>query len=691
VRYTPTKDLNGIVVLGASNLSNRFTVNSYEFELISQGESLNIPYFRARSFFYEVLRARLEYHGFWSSACNKYYRLNEDSVVDRKFRIFHGIFFRFEVLGDGSILLVLDPLTRIVSYDTVYELASQWGYAKAKNILKDRYITVLVARKGGLSRSSLKVHSFKPDLRAGVDKIIEVEGRKYTIKEYYSGYLRLPKVADLIPDDAPIIEARPRNSNKILYIASSMAYLNYKTNEISPDYVKEIEEWVFIKPEQRLTLTRSFLNSINPLSHPYNKNIGLFEFEEEPIMLSEGKAGVFNPPKLKFGRDAKVVDLSNYTKFFKKSIQELGVAKEISIPINSKLAVVYPENYITDHEARSFYKDIAIASRKIFNISLPQDPFLWGYRDNPSSVVNNYNRFKDRVLAAIVILRSDEDELYGFYKKLFKDKVSQMATVRLVRLKEQLPRKKLHVYKNAVINLASGLLGKLGLRPWLLERRLKANAYVGIDLLPERAAVLTLMDGCGNYIGESWVTLRGSKISSNDIHDSLYQLIIEKLGDLYVGKEFSIVFMKDGDIYEEEVEGIKGFINSITSEYSMIKYAVLSIKKSVPYRVYAYRNNKASYPNVGSYTILGESCGILASSGYPIIKNRLAKPMLIELIEASPEKWYSIYDALQESYELSFTHWATLTQKTKYPAPIKYADDLSSLVSKGITIAGPPL
>lgn len=39
VRYTPTKDLNGIVVLGASNLSNRFTVNSYEFELISQGES----------------------------------------------------------------------------------------------------------------------------------------------------------------------------------------------------------------------------------------------------------------------------------------------------------------------------------------------------------------------------------------------------------------------------------------------------------------------------------------------------------------------------------------------------------------------------------------------------------------------------------------------------------------------------
>jgi argonaute-like protein implicated in RNA metabolism and viral defense len=135
-------------------------------------------------------------------------------------------------------------------------------------------------------------------------------------------------------------------------------------------------------------------------------------------------------------------------------------------------------------------------------------------------------------------------------------------------------------------------------------------------------------------------------------------------------------------IYDEELKGIRNFIKSITSRYSIVKYAVLSVKKDVPYRVYACKDNNISYPNAGSYAVLEERYGLLDSSGYPLIKNRLVKPLFIELIEAKPEEWYSIYDALQESHELSFMHWATLTQKTKYPAPIKYADDLSLLASK---------
>jgi len=88
------------------------------------------------------------------------------------------------------------------------------------------------------------------------------------------------------------------------------------------------------------------------------------------------------------------------------------------------------------------------------------------------------------VLAAIVVLRRDDDEFYRFFKNLFKDKFSQMATVKLIQLKEHLPREKLHRYRNTVVNLVSGLLGKLGLRPWLLEEPLKAKMYVGIDLMP---------------------------------------------------------------------------------------------------------------------------------------------------------------------------------------------------------------
>jgi len=691
VRYTLTNDFNGVVVYGLSKPVDKFTIDGYELELVDQGEGLSLPHFRVKNFFYEILRAKLRFHGYWSAAYNKYYRLAEDDTIDRRFRIFRGIFFRFEILSDGSVLLVLDPITRIVSYDTVYELASQWGYAKARTLLKGRYIVTLVVKRKELSRSLLKVYDFRPDLKAGVDKVIDIGGTRYTIKEYYSDYLGLPKVADLIPDDAPIIEAAPPSSNRKLYVAASMAYINYRTNEVPLQYTKEIEDKVFIDPDQRLMLTKSFLNSINPLNYPQNDRIGYFEFEDEPIVLHKERANVFEPPKLRFGKDAKAMDLSHYTKFFKESLRELGVAKRIAIPANSKIAVVYPENYITDNEAKLFYRDVAIASKKIFGVTLPSNPFLWGYRDHPQPVIRNYSKFRDRVLAAIVILRSDRDELYEFYKKQFRDKASQMATVKLVRLKEQLPKEKLHKYRNAIINLASGLLGKLGLRPWLLEDKLVANAYVGIDLLPGRAAVMTLMDSRGNYVSEAWVAQRGSKICSDDMYSSLYQLIIENLGELEVGDEFSIVFMKDGDVYEEELEGVRRFIKSIVDRYSIVKYAVLSVKKNIPYRIYAYKDSRASYPSVGSYAVLGERYGILASSGYPLIRNRLAKPLLIELVESLPRGWYNIPDALSESYRLSFMHWATLTQKTKYPAPIKYADDLSTLISRGIRTTGPPL
>ena len=199
------------------------------------------------------------------------------------------------------------------------------------------------------------------------------------------------------------------------------------------------------------------------------------------------------------------------------------------------------------------------------------------------------------------------------------------------------------------------------------------------------------MNNYGDYISEEWVPLRGAKICSDDMYKALYQLLIENIENLQIEGEFSVVFMKDGNIYEEELKGIKKFIKTMRGEYSVARYVILSVKKNIPYRLYKRENGNFLHPNIGSYAILEEKYGILASTGYPVLKNRLAKPLLIEIIETVPPEWYNIHDALKEAYRLSFMHWASLTQKTKYPAPIKYADDLSYLLSKGVRVSGPPL
>ena len=60
-------------------------------------------------------------------------------------------------------------------------------------------------------------------------------------------------------------------------------------------------------------LTKNFLNSINPLNYPQNDRMGYFKFEDEPIVLHKERANVSEPPKLRFGKDAKAVVISHYT------------------------------------------------------------------------------------------------------------------------------------------------------------------------------------------------------------------------------------------------------------------------------------------------------------------------------------------------------------------------------------------
>jgi len=685
LRYTPDESFNGVVVFGME-LNECISIDGFELKPENWGHGLGLKGLNANGFFYELLRSVLEYRGYWSSSYNRYYQLFGDAIVDN-IRIFCGVFFRFEILSDGTVLLVLDPIARMVSNKTMYELAAEWGLEEAKRRLAGRYVVVDIVKRGSISKALFKVIEFVPNLRAGVDKVIKINGKEYTVKEYYAKYRNLPAIADRIPGDAPLIKVQEPNSNSVFYIASSMAYLNYRTNDIPSEYIEEIEKHIYLSADSRLQLTKEFLSTINPLKHPERATLGALEFESEPLILGGDRAGIYDAPELKFGRGERKVDLQRYTEFFRNALKELGVAKRIDIPTGKAIAVVYPEDRVDESDIKEFYNDVSKAAAKIFEVKLPREPLLWGYRKDPSIIARNHERFKNKVVAALLVFRSECDELYDIFKRIFEGIATQGATVQLLKLKKQQFKKKRHKYKNAILNLTSGLLGKLGVRPWLLKNPLKARAYIGIDVMPNKAAAFTLMDGYGNYIAETWIPLKGAKIGRDDMSKSIHELLLRSLRILGTRKELSLVFMRDGDVYDEELEGIRMFAES---SGSVSQYAVVSVKKKVPYRIYELDDGNMSSPHVGSFAVLGRRHAVLASSGRPLIK-RMAKPLLIELVEVYPGDWYTVQDATYESYLLSFLHWASLTHKTKYPAPIKCANDFSELASRGIVVRGPPL
>ena len=688
ITHAPTDNFNGIILFNPARFEEEIELDNLKIKFHEEIKSPKTLGPKIKKFFYELIRAKLEYHGFWGITYNRYYRLTED-ILENKFRIFRGIFFRIDVLSDGSINLTLDPITRVASYDNLHEIASRWGYEKAKKLLKNRYAIALIVRKNSLCRALYKITNFRPDLSAGESKVIDIGGEKYTIREYYITYRKMPEIVKYISDNAPLLEIIPPGSKKPIYLASSLAHLNLRTSDLTRGEKKLLESEIYLTPARRMILTKSFLTSLNPLQHPFYSELGTFKFRETPLTFRKNRnANILPPLLLKFKKRKITITLDNYVNYFKNSIRKFGVAKDIALPQGLKIAIVYPENYMTDNEARNFYDDVRHIALKYFKKKLPKYHFLWGYRDDASLVIRNYERFKNKVLAILGILRSKDDDLYFLFKDAFKDKPSQMATIKLVRSKEKLEKKDIHKYWNAIINLVSGLLGKLGLRPWLLGDKLDADFYIGLDVAPNKVAVFTLMDRFGNYLGETWITVDRLKVSENDVSESLQRLLVKYALASKNGKKLSLVFMKDGDVYQSERAGILNFIDKIKDKE--ILYAIVSVKKNVPYRIYKLINQREEFPDIGSYIILDNKYAILASTGHPILK-RLAKPILIEYITSGTKEWYSVKKAIKDVYALSYMHWASLTQKIKLPAPIKYADDFSTYTSRGIHFTGPPL
>ena len=70
------------------------------------------------------------------------------------------------------------------------------------------------------------------------------------------------------------------------------------------------------------------------------------------------------------------------------------------------------------------------------------------------------------------------------------------------------------------MNVCAGLLGKMGGRPWVLEKKLSASFYVGLDVGGDknaRVACYTFFDGYGNYVREEWRPQRAEEINPQEL------------------------------------------------------------------------------------------------------------------------------------------------------------------------------
>ena len=610
---------------------------------------------------------------------------------------YRGVFIRYEVLENGEVLLVLDPLIKIVMEDTLREVISREGIEKAKRFLKDRIVLVETLRRTrsglDLRLSTVRFGILHSDKSAEFSKVVPYNGEMISIKEYYKRLDAEYFLKD-VDDDEIIFQAE---GSPFHYLVSN-ARLVVHFDELTRDERRKLKKIIYLSADQRIQLTREFLMLLSVIKDPF---LGKLEFEEN-LYLPEYQE-IIEAPRLRFGRleSGDLIEPPNlesprgYRDFFRGKLI-FGPAKRVSIPGNARVAIIYP-NDIVEKQAHMFYSALQQESIRTFNVSLPKSLYCWPYSDisDLERIKMNIESFKKNIAGVLCILRHEKDELYLELKRFLKDIPNQMLTLNLLLMPFMDTRRK-GIYKNALRNITSGFLGKMGFRPWLLADRLRADFYIGIDTMPGKACIGVVMNSIGDYLVEEQRMIKARMIPRDSMRRLIKDMINESIrrSSEIDKKDLLVVVHRDGDVYREELEGILNSRDDLARSGVHIRYVVISIKKMTPYRIYNLREGLRKYDpcRIGSYVKLDSHRALLASSGSPLLSQGLARPLLIELCYTADEI-YDISLAAQESYALSYMHWATITQKTKLPATIKYADDFAYMIWKGIEeeLIGPPL
>lgn len=447
----------------------------YPVTLIKQNEPLLKYPQQAREFHYEATRRNLESHGMWRYTYNRYFEYYPEKTIDGH-EIYRGFCFRYDLIGD-KIHVTIDPLTKVTTQSTVWELISKLGREEAKRKLTERY--VLATQERGKGIYQIVRICFETNVN---DECITIGNSVYSIKGYFKRPRGRIELADMISDDECVIIVRRKRGAKELNMAPSLLKLVLRTEDFPKERTlrQELSNEVYLSAERRRLLTQKFLMLLNPLLLTARRSI---EFDAQEISEASKEAGILPPPSLRFGISSPVFpDISDYGDFMKSSLRRYGPAQKATFS-NNRLLIVYP-SAIVKGIINNFYDDCKWTARTFFKTYLPDRPVLYNYPE--VDVRKEYESFKEDIDSVIAVIQHEgETRTYLDFKQWF-DRPNQVITYRVMDEKYRLPKERMGRYHNLILNVCAGILGKMGGRPWILHEKLSADFYIGLDVGGEK-------------------------------------------------------------------------------------------------------------------------------------------------------------------------------------------------------------
>ena len=218
--------------------------------------------------------------------------------------------------------------------------------------------------------------------------------------------------------------------------------------------------------------------------------------------------------------------------------------------------------------------------------------------------------------------------------------------------------------------------------PWILDDKLHYGCYAAVDVgraQAEHWAMSIVYDQSGKY-----TVKQGKLIVGEDLDEQSVKICLAEANS-YAPNSDSLVYLRDGEVFETEREMFQKAIESFPS-YSNV--AIVSIKKSVPYRIFRKIGSKIGKPLSGDFYFLDEFNCVLCGAGGDAYKHGTPKPIVAELIPVRGNVDPKL--VLEDCFRLCYLNWNNPGKSFSVPAPIRLAHELARELSLGIRRYGAP-
>lgn len=633
----------------------------------------------------ELQESRLR-RSFFSTSRHFFYE-KQKIILKRQFKgrdlyLFRGLSFRYNIIEDGTITLALDVHTHYVDSMTLLdEIRERKSSLIIAEDLKEKGKEL---RKTGRNSHGIRFYYDLPSVEVQITSLssnsaskvkfkkpLDFKGRKYSD---IIGYLEAKYPDRIAKGSIDVEQTSVMDRNGLEYLPQ---YLHRIIPQSSiPNKIKNKEMYLAegndkdgwnheVAAMNRWLLIKKFFEK-----NGFNQ-IKLGDLTIDFSLGNTIKANNFIKPKLEC-KNGIITSHSDLISSLKNGLYSIN--KIINF-------CIFADKIIDRKLISSFYQTLRKVALDNYNMTLPED--YYPVPPDTQEAENFLSRMKQLNgninIFLLCMINKTSDSYVNIVNAcgrlgIANKSITEDSCIKVLENSKQ---------RNGILlNTLFSIFARSGSIPWIISSRLNYSGYVFVDVgrtLSDYWSSGCILSKDGLFSIWHGKLMKGEDLDGKSIEETI-QFAHKKIPEFD-----TIIYVRDGSIADSEFENFKEIVERYQG---LIKVAVVSYRKDIPFRIFRITNDRISKAFSGDYVSLDNSHFVICNTGRDFSRQGTPSARYLEIINIKGD--INQMKIVEDLYKMCFLNWGSPRSPFSDPAPLHVIDAYLRELSSGIQRHGIP-